>query len=58
MTYETIVLDRNFIEEDLPDIDECICHSLNQLISTNRIIKDENNLIPGTFRVKVIYTPE
>lgn len=58
MTYETIVLDRNFCEEDLPDIDECIYHSLNQFISTNRIIKDENNLIPGTFRVKVTYTPE
>ena len=55
---EIIVLDKEFCEEDLPAVEESIYHSLNQLISTNRIITDENYLIPGIFRIKVTYTPD
>ena len=55
---KVVVLDREFTEEDLPAIEESIYHSLNQLISTNRIITDENYLIPGIFRIKVTYTPD
>lgn len=56
---EIVILDQDFYDEVLYDIEESIYHSLNHLISTtNRIIRDENNLILGTFRVKVTYTPE